>query len=133
MAKRTNIGGSFAPPLTEELLERYRATIDAMPAGALRDAVDALHRCAAAWWEQPESTGDGRPHASGKGVIVDLDEPIVAALDPTTPWAYECDAIQALLDASTITGEARHAAYHLLWFAKELTQDREPITADKVK
>jgi hypothetical protein len=29
-------------------------------------------------------------------------------------------------------GELRNAAFHLLWFCKELTLDREPLTVDKL-
>jgi hypothetical protein len=32
----------------------------------------------------------------------------------------------------SLEGSERDAAYHLLWFARELTRDREPCTSDKL-
>ncbi len=31
----------------------------------------------------------------------------------------------------SLAGDIRNAAYHLLWYARELTKDREPRTKDK--
>jgi hypothetical protein len=137
------IGGSFAPPLTDEKLAVYRALIDGMDAQSpVRDAMEALYNCAAAWWEQPESVGDGKPHGSGRGTIVALDKPVADALWDAVPWdgqklddgstaPRECDMYAELFDGLP-AGEVRNAAFHLLWHAKELSQDREPITADKL-
>lgn len=130
MAVRTQIGGSFAPPLTDELLAAYHAL--ALEAGEeIRDAMLKLHACAAQWWELPESTGDGKPHPSGRGYIVALDAPIATALWEAIPWTRELDMFGALFDTLP-TGRLRNAAFHLLWFAKELDLDREPLTSDKL-
>lgn len=126
------LGGSFAPPLTDETLDRYRAMIDGLDAKSpVRYAMGELLKCAEAWWEQPESTGKGTPHGSGRGFIVGLSPEVADAIEDAVPWSHECDAMQALFD-NLAAGEVRDAAFHLLWFAKELTQDREPITADKL-
>lgn len=129
------IGGSFAPPLTDATLAAYRALIDQQPPQTrLRDALDTLYRCAAAWWEQPESVGAGSPHPSGRGQIVPLDGDIALALWDTTPWMEELDAMRPLFDAlDPLRQKAlRDCAFHLLWHAIELTRDREPITNDKI-
>lgn len=126
------IGGSFAPPLTDETLDRYRVLIDRLDSkSAVRHAMGELLKCAEAWWEQPDSTGKGTPHGSGRGFIVNLTPEVADALWDDVPWPHECDAYQTLFDNLSL-GEVRDAAFNLLWFAKELTQDREPITADKL-
>lgn len=137
MAKKTTrIGGSFAPPLSDEILDTYEDLIGLMqPRTKLREALDVLLNCARQWWNQPESTGGiTRPHPVGVGTIVDLDEPIAAALYDHIPWDYELKAYGELFEDLDATSqkELRDAAFHLLWFGWELTLDREPITADKL-
>jgi hypothetical protein len=132
MATR-RFGGSFAPPLTDELLAEYKATIDTLPASALRDALGVLHNCCVQWWEQPDSVGEGKPHPSGRGVIVDLDPEIAKALWDHIPWKEELDATQKLCDAIPADQkDLRKCAFHLLWHARVLDLDREPITTDKL-
>jgi hypothetical protein len=131
---KQRFGGSFAPPLTDEKLAAYKQFADAAADPQIRDAMLVLHNCAAQWWEQPESTGDGRPHPSGRGVIVDLDQPIAAALFDHIPWKDELDVFAARFDGidAVASKELRDAAFHLLWFARELDLDREPLTANKL-
>ena len=128
------IGGSFAPPLSDDILAAYRALIDALPASPIKDAMLTLHNCCAQWWEQPESTGEGKPHPCGRGCMVALDAPIAAALWDHVPWAEELAMMQALFDGidPVAQRDLRNAAFHLLWHAKELEMDREPMTADKL-
>jgi hypothetical protein len=131
----TRYGGSFAPPLSDDLLTQYRAIIDAQPASAVKDAMATLHNCCAKWWDLPESTGaPGKPHPSGVGMIVDLDAPIAAALAEHIPWAHELEAMKGLFDAISATAQKdlRDAAHHLLWHAVELEHGREPLTNDKL-
>lgn len=126
-------GGSFAPPLSDAQMAVYAALIEQLPECALKDALRALYTCVEEWWAQPESTGEGRPHPSGRGVIVDLDESVRLALDPHVPWEEELDHHQRLCDAIPAGDRAlRDCAFHLLWHARELCLDREPITADKL-
>ena len=136
MALQPRVGGSFAPPLSDELLATYRGMIDALPADSqVRDIMGKLHDCCAAWWEQPESSGDGaRPHPVGVGTIVPLDAPIAKALWDVIPWDEELAAWAGVLDKidPLAERELRNAAFHLLWHAKELARDREPMTKDKL-
>lgn len=131
MLKR--IGGSFAPPLSDELLATYRSIIDQQPPQTrLKDCLETLYRCAVAWWEQPESSGIvSQPHPSGRGQIIPLDTNIALAIWDTTPWMDELEIMKSLFESIT-DKLTRDCAFHLLWHAIELTQDREPITKDKV-
>lgn len=65
-----------------------------------------------------------------------LEESHIEALDSVTPWMRELDTLSTPQDTgpfdSLPSGELRNAAFHLLWFAKELTLDREPLTKDKL-
>jgi hypothetical protein len=128
---KNKIGGSFAPPLTDELLDRYDAlAADAEP--QVRDAMRELLACVRTWWDLPESEGGKKPHASGTGTIVELDAPIAATLDPVIPWADELSAYAARFDTLTPKSEISNAAFHLLWHVNELNLGREPITTDKL-
>lgn len=128
-------GGSFAPPLSDDLLAQYRARAEALePQSPIRDAMLKLLAACEVWWELPESNGSGRPHASGKGVIIDLEPEHVLALWDHVPWDWELKAYGILFDKIDPVGERdlRDAAYHLLWHGWELYLDREPLTADKL-
>lgn len=147
---RQQAGGSFAPPLSEELFVAYKAMIDAEPAGPVKDAMTQLYNCCAAWWNLPDSSGTGsKPHASGIGVIVPLDHEVRTALDTHVPWNHELDAMHGhdaegapkVLEAidPVAQRDLRNAAFHLLWHVRELAigpdhgeWGREPITTDKL-
>lgn len=89
-----HVGGSFAPPLTDELLTRY-AELAAQAEPQVADAMHTLLKCCRAWWELPESTGAGRPHLSGLGTIIDLDADIATSLWDLIPWDYEIETMRA--------------------------------------
>lgn len=130
-------GGSFAPPLTDDLLAYYAGLIDTLPRESqVREALTKLYQCCDEWWEQPESTGGNGTsnHKSGRGIVVNLDEPVKKALWEYIPWTEELNLYGELFDRlSPITEkELRNAAFHLLWYVKELDLDREPITKDKL-
>lgn len=142
-----SVGGSFAPPLSDELLAAYKALIDALDPSPVKDAMTTLYNCCAKWWDLPESNGTARPHPSGRGQIVNLDHTVRSELDPHVPWNHELDAMHGvdesgkprLLEALDPESqrELRNAAFHLLWHVKELAlgEDqgewgREPITTN---
>lgn len=130
---RTYYGGSFAPELTEEKLQRYADLVRSTePSEVIGDYLRQLLKVVTAWWALPESTGPvGEKHASGRGVLQPLDEPIKNELWELIPWAGEINAIQTELDKLP-SGELRDAAFHLLWYVKELDLDREPLTLQRV-
>lgn len=136
MAKLSQrIGGSFAPPLTDDLLAKYQTLINAVPAGQqLRDALNDCMACCRKWWDLPESTGEGTPHLSGRGKVIDLDLPTAEALFDHIPWEEELDTFAKLFNEidPQEKRDLRNAAFHLLWHVKELNMDREPITTDKL-
>jgi hypothetical protein len=128
-------GGSFAPPLTDELLAKYSSMIDGLAAQSpIRDAMAKLLACCKQWWGLPESTGKGEPHPSGRGSIVDLDEAIKKTLWEAIPWKEELQMYGLLFERIDAVKEKplRDAAHHLLWHGFELEMDREPITMDKL-
>jgi len=60
----------------------------------------------------------------------------VKALWDVTPWMRELDLLSNIAGSGVfdrLKGPIRDAAFHLLWHAKEITLDREPITQDKLK
>ena len=132
----------FAPALSDAKLAEYTAIAAALPAGELRDAIAECLACVKFWWELPESTRtDGRRLRIQKGVngpqvevpITPLEDAHVKAIWDAVPWPRELDASQSLFDAIPVGQKAlRDCAFHLLWFAKELCLDREPLTQDKL-
>lgn len=129
-------GGSFAPPLSDELLDSYADLIgDLDHASQLHDILTKLFACACKWWEMPDSKGtEVRNHPSGVGVIVPLEDKYKADLFDLIPWKEELEVYQRKLDEIDPVSQKdlRNAAFHLLWHVKELEMDREPLTAEKI-
>lgn len=123
-------GGSFAPPLTDELLSKYTQLAAGAPP-EVKDAMQMLLSCVYKWWNLPESKGEGADHPSGKGKVVPLDSEISNVLQEHIPWLYQMEPLDRLFGAIT-DKPLRDAAHHLLWHVKELEMDREPITTDKL-
>lgn len=135
MPLQPRIGGSFAPPLSDAKLAEYAAMVDSLPPSPVKDHMATLLHCCNQWWELPESNGTRvRAHPVGVGTIVDLHPEIMSKLEPHIPWMEELDMMAGVFEA--ISAEThkplRDAAFHLLWHAKELCLDREPLTADKL-
>jgi hypothetical protein len=134
----------FAPPLTDELLDRYAELAEA-EGGETGVIMDELLACVRAWWELPEST---RTDGDVLRVQLDADAPpvevaetpltkeLVKKLWDVTPWMEDLNKLSnergdGPLDSLPL-GELRDAAFHLLWHCKEITLDREPLTKDKL-
>ena len=129
------IGGSFAPPLSDEKLAAYQELINLVPEKTqLREALDTCMKCVMKWWELPESSSGSKPHGSGRGALIELDDSIKSDLWDLIPWKEEIETIKKLFDGiEPVKDKAlRNAAYHLLWHVIELDLDREPITNDKI-
>ena len=134
MSRTLQGGGSFAPPLTDELLASYKALAKTAPP-AIGDAMQTLLNCCRKWWDLPESSLSATtPHLSGRGTVVPLDEPIKQALYEHIPYEDELNVFGQRFETIDATSqrELRNAAFHLLWHARELEMDREPITTDKL-
>lgn len=138
-------GGSFATPITAADLTKYHALAQNAPP-RIRDAVFNL--CAMV--EQYHKRKGKRPSVE-PGTLVPLTAEEVKRLDPVVPWDYECEAYQKLFDSlpdglefdpdvskpnrrNRVVDEnaarLRDACFKLLWYAKELTADRDPLTTD---
>lgn len=132
----------FAPPLTDEKLVRYIELIsEVSPGSELREGLDKCLTCVEAWYSIPESTRtDGREVGllhKGKPTLVKvipLEEEQVKTLWDTTPWLRDCEPLKSLFD--TISAESqtelRNCAHDLLWHTIEISNDREPMTQDKL-
>jgi hypothetical protein len=130
-----HVGGSFAPPLTDDALERYRGLAAGLPKNSrIRSIMDDMLACCDKWWDLPESNGTGKPHATGLGTVVTLSADNAKALDSHIPWDDELETWKRVLDGidAETNKELRDAAHHLLWHVCELSLGREPLTADKL-
>lgn len=132
---KQRIGGTFAPPLSDELLASYKAMIDALPDSPVKEAMGTLHTCCAKWWELPDSPGAGVPHPTGASIaIVALSADNARVLWDHIPWKEELNMMTELFERINPRTERplRNAAFHLLWHAIELEMDREPLTSDRL-
>lgn len=149
-----HIGGSFAPPVDDAKIDRFeqlaKECSDSQIQGYMLDLVKMLRT----FRETPESQRPGSSHPSGVGTIVPLEDAEIERIWDVVPWPEECDVMGRVFDKLPagcrrvndptapkgyrieITDQdacdRRNAAYHLLWFARELAQDREPLTNDKL-
>lgn len=126
----------LAPPMTDEKIAAYKS-LAASQGGEIGDAMATCLRCVEAWWELPESKLPPRKwstkigKANGTINVVPLEAEHVAALDAVTPWLRELNSMDGLFDMLP-TGDVRNAAFMLLWYAKEIALDREPVTQEKL-
>lgn len=134
MPTRVRFGGSFAPPIDDDTLDRYEELAESCPDRKAGEAMASLCTMLRTFRETPESKEAGKPHPSGRGTIVPLESTEVERIDPVVPWPEELDVYGTWFDKfdPVADKELRDAAFHLLWFGRELTQDREPMTADKL-
>lgn len=127
---RQLLGGSFAPPIDAEKLAAYEALVPSDN----RQVADHMTRLIAMvrkFQETPESRLAGTPHPV-KGTVVPLEEAEIQRIWDYVPYEEECNAIGLVFEKQLTAGYVRDAAFHLLWYAYELTKDREPMTADKL-
>lgn len=129
----------IAPPLTDELLKKYKLLInDLEERSLLRDCLESLMRCAEAWWDVRESVSPARRVSCSTGItkgpdvmFQPLDSELVHSLWDSIPWMHDITEMEKIFDALP-SGDLRNAAFHLSWYAKELFLDREPISTDRI-
>lgn len=126
------VGGSFAPPLSAAKLAEYRTLASKSDDRRVRDVMLLLCKMVEVFQETPASTLNGSVGPTGLGVVIPLEAAEVDRIDAVVPWDYECDAYQNLFETIPTDSNLRTPAFHLLWYAKELTVDREPMTNDKL-
>jgi hypothetical protein len=133
MVKKSYIGGSFAPPLDAAKLAEYVTLAQAAPE-QIGEAMLKLCDMVALFQETPASSAEEKPHPVGVGHIQHLEEAEIKRIWDAVPWKEECEMYAALFEKIDPQQDKplRDAAFHLLWFAYELTADREPCTCDKL-
>lgn len=128
-----------APPLTEELLAEYKTLAEGAEP-EVKEAMLKLHACCMKWWDLPVSTAaPTREHVftnGQKGDLIPLTTDLQAALWDDIPWMRELVSMGHLFDEriNPVTQpNLANAAHHLVWHCKELCNDREPVTLDKLR
>ncbi len=126
----------LAPPLTDVKLAKY-AALGTQLVGEIASEYARCLACVKAWWELPESklpavkfTAVKGGHTPAEMHVVPLEAGHIASLDAVTPWLRELETLKTLFDV--LTGEVRDAAFALLWYAIEISLDREPVTQEKL-
>lgn len=133
----------FAPELTDDKLASYSVLVSTTdPKTELGEWLRRCLACVKEWYALPTSTRTDTDKfqtiRNGKKVefaVTPLEESHVKSLWDVTPWMSELNQLSngegtGLFDS--LTGELRDCAFHLLWHAKEITLDREPLTQDKL-
>lgn len=125
------VGGSFAPPLDKAKLSSYRKLAEDA-ADPLRTDLLSLCDMVGKFQQIPASKQPGTPHPSGRGTMVKLEKPerlagVIPKHDDYLRMAADFEMIDPEGDK-----DLRNAAFHLLWFARELSAGREPMTNDKL-
>ena len=131
--RKVAFGGNFAPPLSAQRAEEYRGFAKDLP-DQIREPFLRLVDMVVLFHKTPPSPLVGSPHLSGRGIVVPLEDKEKSRMWDAIPWPEEMEMYSRLFD--TISNEAqkplRDAAFHLLWFARELDLDREPMTNDRL-
>jgi hypothetical protein len=133
MAKK-QFGGSFAPPLTDKQLDNYEDLANECDDPQVQDYMLNLVKMVRKFRETEPSKKKGTKHPSGVGTITQLEDAEIERIWDVVPWMEETKVMSEVFDRISPDDdkELRNAAHHLLWFAVELSQDREPLTNDKL-
>lgn len=129
----------IAPALTDETLAKYRETINGVEERTeLRDILETLYKCVTEWWNVPVSSAKEVEAVTGTDLTVGpkvklqkLDVGTIMHLWEHVPWMHELLAYEKILEEIT-DKTLRDTTFHLLWHAKEITLDREPVTMDRI-
>lgn len=127
------VGGCFAPLLDVAGLDRYEQLSEACDNQQVKDYMRQLITMLRVFWETSESTETPVTHWSG-AAMRSLEDAEIQRIWDVVPWESDLDAMSAVFDTiSDVTDkELRNAAFHLVWYGRELTADREPLTSDKL-
>lgn len=99
MARTTvrRLGGSFAPPITAEKLQRYRDLAQSATP-QVRDIMLRLCDMAAKFQETGPSQQQGIMHPSGMALMIPLEQAEIDRIDDVVPWTEECETFQRVFD-----------------------------------
>lgn len=130
----------FAPPIDSAKLDEYEK-LASQATGPVADSIGQLIAMVRLFLETPKSTRPAetvhlRAVRDGKTITsascIPLEDAEVERIWDAVPWEHELDAMGQLFES--ISNEThkplRDAAYHLLWYGRELTRDREPMTVE---
>ncbi len=137
----------FAPSLTDEILVNYETLINGMSEeyAEAKDVLRQLLTCVKVWWDLPVSTKQGIGwkifDTSKQAVVIVQEIPLedqhVKDLWEVTPWMRELVSLSTPQEDGLFDrlpkGDLYNMARHLLWYCKEITLDREPMTSDVLK
>lgn len=129
MSRPQLIGGNFAPPLDDAKLDIYEQLANGA-SRRVKEHMIELIKMLRKFRETGESQAVAQPGPLGLP-ITPLEEAEVERIWDVVPWPEECDVIGGVFESLPV-GDLRNAAFHLLWFARELAADREPMTNDKL-
>lgn len=128
----------FAPDLTQDKLDDYEILGLHIKDPQIKDYYTRCLECVKQWWQLPESSLKAKTEidvlhqgVNKKVSIVPLEKSHQEQLFNSLPWLTDCEPIGKAFDTIP-QGELRDAAFHLLWYVIELTNDREPITQSKL-
>jgi hypothetical protein len=107
-------GGSFAPPLTDDLLERYEAAAAKAPRME-KETLEGLIQMARTFRETGPSKLKAHPHPAGVGTLTKLEQEEVDRIDPVVPWQHEVDALKAMAEKVQVAEADRNAVKAADW------------------
>ena len=122
-------GGSFAPPINDSELDRYEELADGAESevkGYMLEFIKMLR----VFRETPESQEASQRSKVG-ALVTPLEPQEIDRIFDYVPWPSQIPGYAKVFEGLP-SGELRNAAFHLLWFATELANDREPLTNDKL-
>jgi len=131
MGKPRMVVGSFAPPLSDAKLAEYSDLAETATNHVIRGHMKNLIKMLEKFRQTPASALEPKPHPVGVGTVTPLEQQEVERMNDVVPTIDDCRRINDEFDRLP-NGNLRNAAYHLLWFAVELAEGREPCTNDKL-
>lgn len=137
---RKGVPACFAPPITTDNLATYKALAATAPA-PIADGMRELIEMVETFQQTPASSRrsqsvplnavkDGQQITSAP--CTPLEDVEVERIWDLVPWDHELDAMGRLFEELDNNSQRplRDAAFHLLWYGRELVRDREPMTND---
>lgn len=140
MGKTLYYGGSFAPALSVAQLAIYKTFADGAEP-QVKGLMSTLIKMVEVFNAAPAKVNSPiEQHKSGTGFVIKLDPETIAAIDSHVPWHEEIEMMGKVFDRIPALDiplvdrplNLRDAAFHLLWYAAELANDREPITQESL-
>jgi len=127
---RQGHGGSFAPPVDDAKINEYELLANEADE-QVKNYMLGLIKMLRMFRETAESSETPYIHPTRVAEIIPLEKAEIERIWDVVPWKEELDMMGTVFDQLP-NNPLRNAAFHLLWFGRELCADREPITNDKL-